>query len=59
MPRCGATTPGTKSGDFVPDHQLPSSLNPAGEPQVLYPHCLACSREQGLYIANMNRRGSQ
>ncbi|WP_139131254.1 RHS repeat-associated core domain-containing protein, partial [Pseudomonas sp. ENNP23] len=44
---CGATEPGTKSGNFVPDHQPPSSLNPEGNPQELYPHCLHCSRVQG------------
>lgn len=57
--RCGTTTPGTKWRDFVPDHQRPNSVNPAGRSQVLYPHCLACSREQGLYIAHMMRRGTQ
>lgn len=44
---CGSTDPGTKSGNFVPDHQPPSALNPAGEEQKLYPHCLPCSRQQG------------
>ncbi|MEI9903508.1 MAG: RHS repeat-associated core domain-containing protein [Asticcacaulis sp.] len=27
---CGTTNPGTKSGDFVPDHQPPTKLNPEG-----------------------------
>jgi uncharacterized protein RhaS with RHS repeats len=44
---CGAETPGTKSGNWVPDHQPPSSQNPEGAPQRLYPHCLQCSRTQG------------
>ncbi|PRP93856.1 hypothetical protein ENSA7_78970 [Enhygromyxa salina] len=44
---CGSKEPGTKSGDFVPDHQPPSAINPRGNPQRLYPHCLSCSRRQG------------
>jgi RHS repeat-associated protein len=50
---CGTTTPGTLSGNFVPDHQPPTALNPSGGPQVLYPQCLACSRQQGLDIARL------
>jgi RHS repeat-associated protein len=44
---CGTTDPGTKSGNFVPDHQPPTALNPAGGAQTLYPQCLSCSRTQG------------
>jgi RHS repeat-associated protein len=44
---CGTTDPGTKSGNFVPDHQPPTSLNPAGGKQRLYPQCIGCSRTQG------------
>ena len=44
---CGSKNPGTKSGNFVPDHQPPNALNPDGDPQRLYPHCLSCSRTQG------------
>lgn len=44
--RCGATDPGTKSGNFVPDHQPPNAVNPAGGAQRLYPHCIQCSRER-------------
>jgi len=44
---CGTTDPGTKSGNFVPDHQPPTALNPAGGAQTLYPHCIGCSRTQG------------
>jgi hypothetical protein len=43
---CGAKNPGTKSGDFIPDHQPPSQLAP-GQPQRLFPHCKACSLKQG------------
>lgn len=45
---CGTTTAGTKSGNFVPDHQPVSSLNKSGAPQRLYPQCLSCSKKQGL-----------
>ena len=44
---CGSKNPGTKSGNFVPDHQPPNGLNPDGGPQRLYPQCLSCSRTQG------------
>jgi RHS repeat-associated protein len=44
---CGTKNPGTKSGDFIPDHQPPNVVNPPGNPQELYPQCLTCSRRQG------------
>ena len=47
---CGSTDPGTKSGNFVPDHQPPNQLYPDNGPQELYPQCLACSRQQGGQI---------
>lgn len=53
--RCGTLSPGTKSGDAIPDHQPP--LSQSDGPYELYPHCLACSREQGLFLANLIRRG--
>jgi RHS repeat-associated protein len=52
---CGATTAGTKSGNFVPDHQPVSSLNKTNAPQRLYPHCLTCSKQQGLDTIRQNR----
>ena len=54
---CGATSPGTKSGNWVGDHQPPSRIAPFGTPQVLYPQCMACSNEQGLWIINLIRQG--
>lgn len=56
---CGTTNPGTRSGNFVPDHQPPSALNANGGPQRLYPQCINCSREQGLEIARKLRQGGQ
>ncbi|MDI3287789.1 hypothetical protein [Polyangium sp. 15x6] len=44
---CGTTTPGTRSGNFVPDHQPPNKLNTTGNPQKLYPQCVTCSNSQG------------
>ncbi|MGH9928119.1 MAG: hypothetical protein ACREA9_02715, partial [Pyrinomonadaceae bacterium] len=55
---CGTTNPGTKSGNFVPDHQPASALNPTGGPQRLYPQCINCSREQGLEIARQLSQGT-
>ncbi|MGH8051927.1 MAG: hypothetical protein ACREPB_14805, partial [Arenimonas sp.] len=52
---CGTTKPGTKSGNFVPDHQPVSSLNKTKAPQKLYPHCLKCSKQQGLDTIKKNR----
>ena len=52
---CGTTTPGTQSGNFVPDHQPPSALITSGEPQRLYPQCIGCSREQGRQIIGIRR----
>ena len=52
---CGATNPGTKSGNFVPDHQPVSSLSPPNTPQRLYPQCIDCSKEQGLEAARQLR----
>lgn len=42
--RCGRREPGTPSGNFVGDHQMPKSM---GTPTRIYPHCLGCSMSQG------------
>jgi RHS repeat-associated protein len=44
---CGTTVAGTRSGNFVPDHQPPSKINKGGASQELRPHCIGCSRTQG------------
>jgi hypothetical protein len=44
---CGTRDPGTKSGNWIGDHQPPTALNPPGNPQNYYPHCRNCSNSQG------------
>ena len=51
----GVKNPGTKSGNFVPDHQPVSALTPDGTPQQLYPHCLSCMRQQGGLVSKILR----
>lgn len=53
---CGIKNPGTPLGNFIPDHQRPTRVNPPGQPQRLYPQCLSCSRNQGLGIAQEVKR---
>jgi hypothetical protein len=52
---CGTRDPGTRSGNFILDHQPPNALNPLGRAQRLFPHCLTCSLRQGGWISS---RGS-
>lgn len=54
---CGATSPGTKSGNWIGDHQPVSRTVPPDTRQVLYPYCQACSNAQGLWIINLIRQG--
>lgn len=53
---CGTTDPGTKSGNFVGDHQPPTSLNQPGSPQIYLPQCINCSRSQGGQIRQQIRQ---
>ncbi|MBN4055090.1 hypothetical protein JYT15_01125, partial [Acidimicrobium ferrooxidans] len=46
---CGSKKPGTKSGDFIPDHQPPNAVTPNGVKQRLYPHCKSCSGPKGRH----------
>lgn len=48
---CGTRDPGTRSGNFIPDHQRPSSVNTPGEQQRLFPQCLSCSSRQGARLS--------
>jgi hypothetical protein len=56
---CDATTPGTKDGDWIPDHQPPSSLVDPGSPQTAYPHCLPCARRQGGVVSQLSQGKSK
>lgn len=50
---CGTRDPGTTSGNFYIDHQLPNAINPAGRPQRLYPQCQSCSARQGPFVRDL------
>ncbi|MBQ0981679.1 polymorphic toxin-type HINT domain-containing protein, partial [Micromonospora sp. M61] len=50
---CDARTPGTKEGDWIPDHQPPTSLITLDSPQTAYPHCLPCARRQGGVVSQL------
>jgi hypothetical protein len=50
---CGTREPGTLSGNFVLDHQLPNALNPPGRAQRLYPQCNSCSRNQAGWVRRL------
>ncbi len=52
---CGTTNPGTKSGNFVPDHQPANALNTRGGSQRLFPQCNPCSRKQAGQVTQMKR----
>jgi hypothetical protein len=54
---CGVFVPGTGSGNFVPDHQLPNARNPLGWSQRLFPHCVTCSSFQGRWIGRQKDLG--
>lgn len=42
--QCGSISPGTPSGRFIGDHQVPKSI---GRPKRSFPHCSYCSKRQG------------
>jgi hypothetical protein len=55
---CGAPVPGTRSGNWIGDHQTSTALNPAGQQQLFLPHCKSCSlRQAGLVTNYLRRRG--
>lgn len=53
---CGTRDPGTISGNFVIDHQIPSALNSNDRAQRLFPHCLTCSLTQGGWVNSFRGR---
>ena len=56
---CGTHKPGTKSGDFIPDHQPANALNTENKPQRLYAHCRPCSLRQAGQVTQEKRRMNQ
>lgn len=52
---CGRSDSGTKTGNWVGDHQLPNALNPPGRMQRVFPHCAGCSSSQGGIVRNIIR----
>jgi hypothetical protein len=52
---CGITTPATRRGNFIPDHQPANALNPTNGPQRLFPHCSQCSHRQGGEVTSAKR----
>ncbi|MDQ1008820.1 RHS repeat-associated protein [Streptomyces sp. V4I23] len=49
---CGATKSGYKDGHWTGDHNPPNKLAPNG-PWTLYPHCKACSKQQGGIVRTL------
>lgn len=52
---CGTTEPGTKTGNFILDHQTPNALWLPGSSQRLYPQCLSCNHAQGGHVRSLGR----
>ena len=55
--RCGTKDPGTHSGAFIFDHQIPTAVNRRGALQFGYPHCYYCSNEQGGRVRDLKQKG--
>ena len=53
---CGTKDPGTRSGNYVVDHQPPTRLNYSGLAQRLYPQCQYCSARQGGWVSSIRGR---
>lgn len=56
---CPARTPGTKDGDWIPDHQPPSGIISLNSPQTAYPHCIDCARRQGGVVSQLAQEKSK
>jgi hypothetical protein len=53
---CGTKDPGTMSGNWVRDHQLPTTWTSPDTSQRIYPQCVTCSARQGHWLSR-NRKG--
>lgn len=56
---CGAVNSGLPSGNWIPDHQPPTALVPAGTPQTAFPHCVVCARKQGGVVSQINQNDAR
>jgi hypothetical protein len=52
---CGTRDPGTKSGNWIRDHQPPNALNKLPDASI-FPQCLSCSNTQGGGVSNIVRK---
>jgi hypothetical protein len=52
---CGATEAGTKSGNWIPDHQPPTTLVGWRTPQTAWPQCFDCSLRQARVVSVLSR----
>ncbi|MEU4424174.1 RHS repeat-associated core domain-containing protein [Actinoplanes sp. NPDC024001] len=52
---CGATDPGTTSGNWIFDHQPPISTVDGPYSGTGYPHCLDCQRKQGGMMSQLSQ----
>ena len=53
---CGSKEAGTKSGNFILDHQPANALTPPGGSQRLFPHCKTCSGKQAGEVTQVKRK---
>lgn len=51
---CGTSDPGTRTGNWILDHQDPTALRSPRSPS-LYPHCASCSAAQGGWVRSLLR----
>ena len=56
---CGTLDPGTKSGNYVCDHQEPTCLVTPGTMQYYLPSCLKCSQRQGGLLRAYKLKGGR
>ncbi|GAA2521109.1 RHS repeat-associated core domain-containing protein [Winogradskya humida] len=59
---CTAKTPGTREGDWIPDHQPATKIFDVGiklPQQTAYPHCLTCARIQGGVVSSIKRNAAK
>jgi hypothetical protein len=53
---CGTRDPGTRSGNYVLDHQRSTALGSEREHRRIFPQCVGCSNRQGGYVRALKYR---